>query len=74
MVKEPRAVLRDEFGLDLPESTEVKVWDTSAELRYWVLPQRPAGSEDMSEDELASLVTRDSMIGVGVPKQPGGAG
>lgn len=67
-------MLRDEFGLDLPESTEVKVWDTSAELRYWVLPQRPAGSEDMSEDELASLVTRDSMIGVGVPKQPGGAG
>jgi nitrile hydratase len=74
MVKEPRAVLRDEFGLDLPESTEIKVWDTSAELRYWVLPQRPAGTEGMSEEQLASLVTRDSMIGVGLPRQPGAAG
>jgi nitrile hydratase len=74
MVKEPRAVLRDEFDLDLPQSTEVKVWDTSAELRYWVLPQRPAGTEVMSEEELASLVTRDSMIGVGLPKRPGEAG
>lgn len=70
MVKEPRAVLRDEFGLDLPESTEVRVWDTSAELRYWVLPERPAGTDGLSEEELASLVTRDSMIGVGLPKQP----
>jgi nitrile hydratase subunit alpha len=74
MVKEPRAVLRDEFDLDLPESTEIKVWDTSAELRYWVLPERPAGTEGMSEEELASLVTRDSMIGVGLSKQPGQAG
>jgi nitrile hydratase len=74
MVKEPRVVLRDEFGLDLPESTEVKVWDTSAELRYWVLPERPAGTEEMSAEELADLVTRDSMIGVGLPKQPGQAG
>ncbi|MDQ3946262.1 MAG: nitrile hydratase subunit alpha [Actinomycetota bacterium] len=74
MVKEPRAVLEDEFGLDLPESTEVKVWDTSAELRYWVLPQRPEGTEGMSEEELASLVTRDSMIGVGLTKRPGEAG
>jgi nitrile hydratase subunit alpha len=71
MVKEPRTVLRDEFGLDLPESTSVRVWDTSAELRYWVLPQQPPGSENMSEQELAELVTRDSMIGVGVPKKPG---
>jgi nitrile hydratase len=74
MVKEPRKVLADEFGLELPESTEVKVWDTSAELRYWVLPQRPEGTEGMSEEELASLVTRDSMIGVGRPKSPGEAG
>jgi nitrile hydratase len=66
MVKEPRTVLRDEFGLELPESTEVRIWDTSAEVRYWVLPQRPPGTEGMSEEELASLVTRDSMIGVGV--------
>jgi len=73
MVKEPRIVLQDEFGLDLPDSTEIKVWDTSAELRYWVLPERPAGTEGMSEEELASLVTRDSMIGVGLPKQPGSA-
>src|SRR5205823_9599 len=71
MVKEPRVVLREEFGLDLPESTEIRVWDTSAELRYWVLPERPPGTEAMSEEELASLVTRDSMIGVGLPKQPG---
>ena len=71
MVKEPRKVLSEEFGLDLPDSTEIKVWDTSAELRYWVLPQRPEGAEGMSEDELASLVTRDSMIGVGLPKRPG---
>ena len=70
MAKEPRKVLADEFGLELPESTEVKVWDTSAELRYWVLPQRPEGTEGMSEEELASLVTRDSMIGVGLPKRP----
>jgi nitrile hydratase len=70
MVKEPRKVLADEFGLELPESTEVKVWDTSAELRYWVLPQRPEGTEGMSEEELASLVSRDSMIGVGLPRRP----
>ena len=70
MVKEPRALLREEFGLDLPESTEVRVWDTSAELRYFVLPQRPAGTEGLSEDELAALVTRDSMIGVGMVSPP----
>ena len=70
MVKEPRKVLAEEFGLDLPESTEVRVWDTSAELRYWVLPQRPQGTEGMSAEELAGLVNRDSMIGVGVAGQP----
>ena len=70
MVKEPRVVLGEEFELNLPDSTEIKVWDTSAELRYWVLPERPPGTDGMSEEELASLVTRDSMIGVGLPKQP----
>jgi nitrile hydratase len=66
MVKEPRAVLRDEFGVDLPDDKEIRIWDTSAEVRYWVMPQRPAGTEGMSEEQLAKLVTRDSMIGVGV--------
>jgi nitrile hydratase len=66
MVKEPRSVLRDEFGVDLPDEKEIRIWDTSAEVRYWVLPQRPAGTEGMSEEQLAELVTRDSMIGVGV--------
>jgi nitrile hydratase len=62
-VIEPREVLR-EFGLDLSDDTEVRVWDSTAEIRYLVLPQRPAGTEDMTEDELAELVTRDSMVGV----------
>jgi nitrile hydratase len=60
---DPRGVMR-EFGLDLPDSAEVRVWDSNAELRFMVLPERPAGTEGMSEDELAALVTRDSMIGV----------
>ncbi len=62
-VIEPRDVLR-EFGLDLPDDTEVRVWDSTSEIRYLVLPQRPAGTEGMTEDELAELVTRDSMVGV----------
>lgn len=62
VVREPRTVL-SEFGLELDESTEVRVWDSTAEVRYLVIPQRPAGSDGLSEDELASLVTRDSMIG-----------
>ncbi|MET0190250.1 MAG: nitrile hydratase subunit alpha [Pseudonocardia sediminis] len=70
MVREPRKVLSEEFGLDVPESVEVRVWDTSSELRYWVLPQRPAGTDGFSEEQLAELVTRESMIGVGHPKQP----
>jgi nitrile hydratase subunit alpha len=70
MVKEPRTVLSDEFKLDLPESKEIRIWDTSAEVRYWVLPQRPPGTEGMSEEELAELVTRDSMIGVGIVPEP----
>jgi len=63
VVKEPRTVL-GEMGLSLPESTEITVWDSSSEVRFFVLPQRPAGSEGMSEDELAALVSRDSMVGV----------
>ena len=62
VVREPRAVLA-EFGVGLAESTEVRVWDSTAEVRYLVIPQRPAGTEALSEDELAALVTRDSMIG-----------
>ncbi len=62
-VIDPRGVLR-EFGLDLPEDVEVRVWDSTAELRYLVLPERPAGSEGLDETALASLVTRDSMVGV----------
>lgn len=63
VVIDPRGVLR-EFGLQLPEDVEVRVWDSTAELRYLVLPERPHGTENMSEDELAALVTRDSMVGV----------
>jgi nitrile hydratase len=70
-VIEPRAVLRD-FGLDLDESVEIRVWDSSSELRYMVLPERPAGTEGMAEEELADLVTRDSMIGVAKPMAPAG--
>ncbi|MFA9427174.1 nitrile hydratase subunit alpha [Natronorubrum sp. A-ect3] len=64
MVKYPRRTLREEFDLDLDDDIEIKVRDTSAEVRYMVLPQRPAGTEGMSEEELAELITRDSMIGV----------
>ena len=71
IVRQPRTVLKEDFGLEVPESTEVRVWDSSAELRYWVLPQRPAGTEGLSEEELAGLVTRDSLIGVGQPLHPG---
>jgi nitrile hydratase len=64
MVKHPRRTLREEFDVDVSEDVEIRVWDTSAEVRYMVLPQRPAGTEGMSEEELADIVTRDSMIGV----------
>lgn len=70
MVRAPRQVLREDFGYDLPDSVEVRVWDSSSEMRYWVLPQRPGGTEGLSEAELAGLVTRDSMIGVGPPASP----
>jgi nitrile hydratase len=63
VVREPRVVLR-EFGLELPESTEIRVWDSNSEVRYMVLPERPAGTEHLSEEELIPLVTRDTMIGV----------
>ena len=66
-VREPRAVLR-EFGLDLPESVRVEVHDSTAELRYMVLPVRPTGTEGWDEERLAGLVTRDCMIGVAVPE------
>lgn len=73
-VIDPRGVLR-EFGLQLPEDAEVRVWDSTAEVRYIVLPERPAGSEKLNEQELAELVTRDAMIGVtkATLSQPGGA-
>ena len=68
-VVEPRAVMR-EFGLEVSEEVEVRVLDSTADLRYLVLPRRPKGSEKMSESELAGLVTRDSMIGVTAPRTP----
>jgi nitrile hydratase len=66
VVKDPREVLKD-FGVSLPETVRIRVWDSTAEVRYLVVPQRPAGSEGLSECELADLVTRDSMIGTGQP-------
>ena len=65
-VREPEAVLR-EFGVELVADQKVRVWDSTAELRYLVLPQQPEGTEGLSEDKLASMVTRDSMIGTGLP-------
>ncbi len=73
VVIEPRAVLR-EFGLDLDESVEIRVWDSSADQRYMVLPERPSGTDRLTVDELARLVTRDSMIGVAEVKSPAVAG
>ena len=72
-VIDPRGVLR-EFGLDLPDDVEVRVWDSTADLRYLVLPERPAGTESMSEDALAALVTRDSMVGVAKVTPPPAGG
>jgi nitrile hydratase subunit alpha len=70
-VLDPRSVLAD-FGVTLPPDKEIKVWDSTAEIRYLVLPQRPAGAEAWSEEQLSSLVTRDSMIGTGLAKSPPG--
>ena len=69
VVIDPRGVLA-EFGVTVPEGTEVRVWDSNAELRYLVLPMRPQGSEGFDEADLAGLVTRDSMIGTGLALQP----
>ena len=68
-VNDPRGVLAD-FGTSLPDDVEIRVWDSTAEMRYLVLPQRPAGTEDLSEEELADLVTRNSMIGVETVQYP----
>ena len=72
VVAEPRAVLA-EFGLELADHVEVRVWDSTAEVRYLVLPMRPEGTEGLSETELATLVTRDSMVGTGMPLEPAAA-
>jgi len=69
IVREPRRVLA-ELGLPLPDECDVRVWDSSAEVRYLVLPQRPAGTASWREEELAALVTRDSMIGTATPRPP----
>ncbi|NSZ19920.1 nitrile hydratase subunit alpha [Agrobacterium vitis] len=69
VVIDPRGVLA-EFGVSVPPEREIRVWDSSAEIRYLVLPERPAGTEGWSEEQLVELVTRDSMIGTGFPKQP----
>ncbi|GAA4684612.1 nitrile hydratase subunit alpha [Pseudonocardia yuanmonensis] len=71
IVREPRKVLAEDFGFPIPDDVEIRIWDSSAELRYWVLPQRPPGTEDLGAFELAALVTRDSMIGVGPVKAVG---
>jgi len=68
-VRDPRGVLAD-FGIALPPGREVRVWDSTAEVRYLVLPQRPPGTDGMDEEQLATLVTRDSMIGTGLPRTP----
>jgi len=68
-VIDPRGVLR-ELGLQLPEQCEIRVWDSTAEVRYLVVPQRPAGTESLSEEQLAALVTRDAMIGVALVQPP----
>jgi nitrile hydratase len=71
IVIEPRAVLK-EFGLDVDDSVEIRVWDSSAEMRYLVIPERPKGTEHLSEDELAKLVSRDAMIGTAAAASPAG--
>ena len=68
-VRDPRGVLAD-FGVTLPEDTEIRVWDSTSEVRYLVVPMRPPGTDGLDEDALAALVTRDSMIGTGLPLEP----
>ena len=72
-VMDPRGVLRD-FDVELPAATKIRVWDSTSEMRYMVLPQRPAGTDGFGEAQLAALVTRDSMIGTGFPEVPKGSG
>ncbi len=69
VVADPRGVLRD-FGVELPEDREIRVWDSTAEIRYLVVPMRPAGTENWTEEQLARIVTRDAMIGTGLPVVP----
>lgn len=71
-VSEPRAVLK-EFGLELPYETRIRVWDSTAEVRYLVIPLMPEGAQDLTENQLAALITRDSMIGTGLPLSPQGS-
>ncbi len=70
VVKDPRGVLR-EFGVTLPADTEIRVWDSTAEVRYLVIPERPVGTDALDEQALSALVTRDSMIGTGLARAPG---
>ena len=72
VVRDPRGVM-SEFGLTVSDNTEIRVWDSTAEIRYLVIPERPAGTDGMDADALADLVTRDSMIGTGLAQTPGGA-
>jgi nitrile hydratase len=72
-VIDPRGILR-EFGTQLPDDVEVRVWDSTAELRYLVLPERPVGTETMNEEQLASLITRDAMVGVAKVTLPSSRG
>ncbi|HEV3364464.1 MAG TPA: nitrile hydratase subunit alpha [Acidimicrobiia bacterium] len=69
VVVDPRSVLA-EFGVEVPGDTEIRVWDSTSEIRYLVVPVRPEGTDGWSEEELARLVTRDSMLGTGIPKRP----
>jgi nitrile hydratase len=70
VVRDPRGVLA-EFGVTLPADVEIRVWDSTAEVRYLVLPQRPSGTDGLTEEQLAAIVTRDAMIGVGLPRVSG---
>ena len=70
-MKDPRGLL-GEFGVDVPAEKEVRVWDSNSDIRYLVLPERPPETADLSEDELAALVTRDAMVGTGLVAAPRG--
>ena len=74
LVADARKLLQEDFDLDLPDDVEVRVWDSSAEIRYFVLPGRPSGTQGLTEEELAALVTRDSMVGVAVVEAPEASG